>query len=76
MYDVEIPSLSNWTPAKEELRVLSAEMVKLATKDYPLERLAVNEELASKIFEHNKYKLEQIPAMVEQSLGKCGYLYC
>lgn len=44
-------------------------MVKLSSKNYPLERLAVDEEIASTIFQHNKYKLEQIPAMVEQSSG-------
>lgn len=71
VYDVVIPSLPNWKPSIDELRILSAEMIKLSSQNLIVERLSVNEELACKIFESNKYKLEQIPAMSDQSLGNC-----
>ena len=68
-YDVEMPSLSNWKPSSDELRILSAEMVKLSGANLPVERLTVKEEIASLIFESNKYKLEQIPRMAELNEG-------
>ncbi|XKL64427.1 hypothetical protein PGB90_004513 [Kerria lacca] len=75
VYDVVIPSLPNWKPSIDELRILSAEMIKLSSQNLIVERLSVNEELACKIFESNKYKLEQIPAMSDQSLDKNIVLY-
>lgn len=70
VYDVEMPSLPNWSPTTDELRILSAEMVKLASFNYPVERLTVSSELAATIFKHNKHKLDQIPLMAEQRPGK------
>ena len=45
-------------------------MVKLASCNYPVERLIVSSELAATIFKHNKHKLDQIPLMAEQRPGK------
>ena len=69
VYDVEIPSLSNWKPTGDELRVFSAEMVKLSLASLPVERLTVSEKLASEIFDGQKYKLEQIPGVADRSPG-------
>mgnify|MGYP003730030321 CR=1 FL=1 len=73
MYDVEIPSLPNWKPTADELRVFSAEMVKLSLTNLPVERLVVSEELASQIFQGHKYKLEQIPGVAEKNSGILFY---
>lgn len=69
VYDVEIPSLSNWKPTSDELRIFSAEMVKFSSQNLPVERLSIQENLACEIFKHNKFKLEQIPSIAEQSPG-------
>lgn len=69
VYDVELPNLPEWTPTDNELRILSASMVKLAQKSYQFDRLAVSEELALEIFQDNKFKKEQVPNIVQQSVG-------
>uniref|UniRef100_A0A8D8RGI0 Large ribosomal subunit protein mL39 n=1 Tax=Cacopsylla melanoneura TaxID=428564 RepID=A0A8D8RGI0_9HEMI len=67
IYDVEL-SLPDWNPTPAELRVLSAEMVKLAYEELPFERLSIGQDLAEELFQHNRHKLEQIPSIVQQSL--------
>lgn len=69
VYDVELSNLSEWTPTENELRILSANMIKLAQKSYQFERLAVSEELALEIFQDNKFKKEQVPNISQQSIG-------
>lgn len=69
VYDVELSNLPEWTPTENELRILSANMVKLAQKSYQFERLAVSKELALEIFQENKFKKEQIPNISQQSIG-------
>lgn len=59
-----------WQPSKEELRALSAEMIKLASKNLKLERLEVNNDLALEIFRDSHYKKEQIPSIVQQNQGR------
>jgi Threonyl-tRNA synthetase len=71
VYDVQLSGVDNWKPTSAELRVLSAEMVKLAYEAVPFERLSISQDLAEALFEHNKYKLEQIPSIVQQSIGEC-----
>ncbi|XP_026688367.1 39S ribosomal protein L39, mitochondrial-like, partial [Diaphorina citri] len=68
VYDVQLSGVDNWKPTSAELRVLSAEMVKLAYEAVPFERLSISQDLAEALFEHNKYKLEQIPSIVQQSI--------
>lgn len=68
VYDVEL-GVDSWAPRPSELRVLSAEMIKLAFEEAPFERLSISQELAEELFQDNKYKLEQIPSIVHQSLG-------
>lgn len=65
-----MPTLPSWQPTIDELRTLSAEMVKLANNNLPLERIVVKEELASEIFKNNKYKQDQIPDIAAVSPGK------
>lgn len=60
VYDASL-SLNNWKPSPSELRILSADMVKLASQELPLERLQVQEDIAKTIFSENKFKLAQIP---------------
>lgn len=67
VYDVEL-GVDSWAPRPSELRVLSAEMIKLAFEEAPFERLSISQELAEELFQDNKYKLEQIPSIVHQSL--------
>lgn len=69
VYDVELSNLPEWSPTDNELRILSANMVKLAQKSYQFDRLSVSEKLALDIFQDNKFKKEQIPHIVQQSVG-------
>lgn len=69
MYDVELSNLLEWTPTENELRILSANMIKLAQKSYQFERLAVSEEFALNMFQDNKFKKEQVPNISQQSIG-------
>lgn len=62
MYDITL-NHDNWQPTKEELRAISAEMVKLAGKDLPIERLEVNHDLALEMFKDSPYKREQLPSI-------------
>lgn len=49
------------------MRVLSAEMIKLSRKKLPFERLEVDVDLASEMFQENKYKSQQIPEIALSS---------
>lgn len=62
VYDI---SLNNqlWTPNREELRAISAEMVKLAAKDLKFERLEVIHDLAFEMFKDIPFKREQLPSI-------------
>jgi len=75
VYDVELSNLPEWTPTENELRILSANMVKLAQTSYRFDRLAVSEELALDIFQDNKFKKEQVPNIAQQSIDKKVILY-
>lgn len=68
MYDVEL-GLADWKPTKDELRILSAEMTVLAHAAKPFEKLVVDKDLATEIFEANPYKVEQIPNIASKSAG-------
>lgn len=70
VYDVALSNLPEWSPTENELRILSASMVKFAQKSYQFERLAVSEEIALDIFQDNKFKKEQVPNIAGQSVGK------
>lgn len=70
VYDIELSNLPEWTPTDNELRILSASMVKLAQKSYQFDRLVVSEELALDMFQDNKFKKEQVPNIAQQSIGK------
>lgn len=69
VYDVEMPNLSSWSPTLDELRILSAEMVKLSNKNIAIERLEVKEKLALQLFENDKHKIDQIPDIAAHSPG-------
>lgn len=69
VYDAELSNLPEWSPTDNELLILSASMIKLAQKSYKFDRLSVSEELALNIFQDNKFKKEQIPNIVQQSVG-------
>lgn len=75
VYDVEMPNLSNWNPSVDELRILSAEMVKLSNKNIAIERLEVKEKLALQMFENDKHKIDQIPNIAALSSDKKVVLY-
>ncbi|KAH8322409.1 hypothetical protein KR067_003097 [Drosophila pandora] len=60
----------NWQPTKEEMRTVSAEMVKLALEDHEIERLDVTQDIAQEIFKDSKYKSEQLPSIAQQTHGR------
>lgn len=69
VYDVVLGS-QTWQPSNEELRALSAEMIKLASKEIQMERLEVNVELALEMFKDSRYKSEQLPSISQQNHGR------
>lgn len=52
---------------QDELRSLSAEMVKLSMAGHRFERLEVDASLALKMFADNQYKKRQVPFIAAQS---------
>lgn len=68
VYDIGLQH-SNWIPNLQELRTISAGMVKLAAKDLKIERLDVSHELAVEMFKDNPYKKDQLPSISNQSNG-------
>jgi len=67
VYDVDLGR--DWKPTREELRVLSAEMVKLSLQRLPFERITVSQEKAEDIFRDNQHKLRQVPGIAEAHDG-------
>lgn len=51
----------SWAPNSDEMRTISAEMIKLAAKNLKIERLEVSYDLAMEMFKDNPYKKEQLP---------------
>lgn len=66
VYDVDL-KIPTWKPTKEELRVLSGEMVKLVMANNTFERLEVDASLALEMFSDNRFKKIQIPHIAAQS---------
>jgi len=67
VYDIDLDSMKDWNPSKQELMVISAAMHRLAEKALPFERLEVDANLAKEMFVENKYKLGQIPGIAAKS---------
>ncbi|XP_047035210.1 39S ribosomal protein L39, mitochondrial [Helicoverpa zea] len=67
IYDVDLPTLGDWSPSHQELVTLGAEYVKLIQKNEPLERLEVSEELALEMFVDNEHKTKQIPSIARNN---------
>lgn len=74
IYDAQL-SLDDWKPTPNELRVLSAELVKLSNQSLPLERLSVTPTLAHEIFSENPFKTKQIPDIASNSADGKIILY-
>lgn len=62
LYDISL-NHQDWKPNKEELRTISAEMVKMAANDLKFERLEVIHDLAFEIFKDCPFKREQLPSI-------------
>lgn len=62
VYDIYL-NHQDWKPSKEELRTISAEMVKMAANDLKFERLEVVHDLALEIFRECEFKREQLPSI-------------
>lgn len=60
VHDIFITEPS-WSPNSDEMRTISAEMIKLAAKNLKIERLEVSYDLALEMFKDNPYKKEQLP---------------
>jgi len=67
VYDIDLGM--EWTPSRDELRVLSGEMVRLSTQEAPFERLSVSEEVASELFRDNRHKAAQVAAVAQSNEG-------
>lgn len=75
VYDVDV-GLDNWQPSKDELRIMSSQIVGFCHQNHRFERLEVSTDLALEMFEDNKFKTEQIPFIATQiSEGKSVVLY-
>ncbi|OXU18933.1 hypothetical protein TSAR_007951, partial [Trichomalopsis sarcophagae] len=68
-YDVVL-DLPDWHPTAAQLRAMSAQFVKIATKNLPVERLQVSEELALDMFQDNPFKSKQIPDIAKSNEGR------
>ncbi len=60
VHDIFIKEPS-WSPNRDELRTISAEMIKLAARNTKIERLDISYDLALEMFKENPYKKEQLP---------------
>lgn len=69
VYDMQL-SLDEWVPTKDELRILSAEFVKICRQHLPFHRLEVQAEVAEEIFSYNPFKSSQIPDIANSSPGE------
>lgn len=69
VYDVQL-FLDDWQPSRDELRILSAEYVKLCRQHLPFHRLEVDADVAQQIFSYNPFKTSQIPDIATNSPGK------
>lgn len=67
IYDVQLPSLSDWKPNETELITLTKVFVQLLSQNLPIHRLSLNVQLASKMFEDNPFKLQQLQKIADQS---------
>ncbi|GBM65514.1 39S ribosomal protein L39, mitochondrial [Araneus ventricosus] len=65
VYDVDI-GIPNWTPTTEELKTLTTMLCKLANEDNNFEMLDVSESLAMKMFQYNRFKIQQIPQLAKE----------
>ncbi|KAL4708928.1 hypothetical protein ACJJTC_014956 [Scirpophaga incertulas] len=75
VYDIDLPSLPDWQPSKQELMTLAAEYVKICRRNLLIERLEVSEELAKEMFIDNKYKHKQIPDIARNNVNGKVVLY-
>jgi len=66
IYDADL-SLPDWKPTAAELNCLSQIGGKLSYTDMKFERLDVDASVALDIFEHNRFKRDQIPSIAAQS---------
>uniref|UniRef100_A0A0K8R5D9 Large ribosomal subunit protein mL39 n=1 Tax=Ixodes ricinus TaxID=34613 RepID=A0A0K8R5D9_IXORI len=66
VYNIDL-NIENWQPREDELDVLSGMGRRLTAAGHRFERLEVDASLALKIFEDNKYKVEQIPRIASMS---------
>ncbi|KAF2368321.1 Threonyl/alanyl tRNA synthetase SAD [Trinorchestia longiramus] len=73
VYDVDLGI--DWTPKKDELRMLSAQMVRLSMQKLPFERLSVPVQVALRLFAHNEYKRAQIPLIAESEQSDMVSVY-
>lgn len=69
VHDIVLGS-QQWQPTSDELRAISAEMIKLAAKDLKIERLEVQQDLALEMFKDSRYKCEQLPSISQQFQGR------
>lgn len=67
VYDADI-GIPNWNPTDEELKVFTTMLCKLSNEDNIFERLDVSEKLALEMFEHNRFKQQQIPQLARDGV--------
>ncbi|KOC68428.1 39S ribosomal protein L39, mitochondrial [Habropoda laboriosa] len=69
IYDVYL-ELDDWKPTNQEMRALSAQYIKLSSKDLNIERIETTESVALDMFLDNPIKSEQIPDIAKNNNNK------
>ncbi|CAK9303400.1 unnamed protein product [Gordionus sp. m RMFG-2023] len=70
-YDFLLPFSTKWSPSQAELRILTKQANQFCWREHLIQPLTVDAKIAQKIFEHSKFKREQISKMAEES--KTGF---
>jgi large subunit ribosomal protein L39 len=69
VYDVDL-KISNWKPTLDELNTVSMVVRKLCLEDMRFQRMEVDVNLALKMFQDNRFKVEQIPRIASHSVSE------
>ncbi|XP_054000905.1 39S ribosomal protein L39, mitochondrial [Hylaeus anthracinus] len=64
IYDVHL-ELPDWKPVDQELRAMSAQFMKLANQELPIERIQTTKNIALEMFQENPFKSRQIPEIAK-----------
>jgi large subunit ribosomal protein L39 len=75
IYDVQLPSLTNWKASETELITLSKVFGQLQADQLPIQRLSVNVQDALQLFEDNPFKAAQLKEIAEHDANASINVY-